>query len=184
MKNVDLTARSLEASLLRYLKQKWKLPSLQYKTPPIPITGGFETSILKIQLNDTPRIVPSTLIVRIFKRHASPGKALQESSVQNAVAASGFPAPRVFLSCSDSSILGGEFNIMEYMSGTPMFGTPVGRLPETLGTMHARLHGIDPRPIIQALQAHGFDERRFTLQGQFNWMQRQIDSEGYDWLQP
>jgi aminoglycoside phosphotransferase (APT) family kinase protein len=184
VKNADPKAHSLEASLLRHLKQEWKLPALQYKTPPKPITGGFETSILKIQLNDTPTNVPATLIVRIFKSYASLGIALRESIIQNAVAAVRIPAPRVFLTCSDSSILGGEFNIMEYLSGKPMIETQQDDHPEMLARTHIQLHKVDPAPIIKTLAVHGFDKERFSLQGRLASMQKHIAEAGYDWLKP
>jgi aminoglycoside phosphotransferase (APT) family kinase protein len=179
----ESTINSLAPILLQYLKREWKLPSLRYQNWPIPITGGFETSIYKIQLQGTPSDIPETLVLRIFKHYASPRKALQETVVQNAVASAGIPAPRVFLTCMDKSIFGGEFNIMEYVSGRSMFEMQQNDLPETLGRTHARLHDVDPVPIMKLIAMQGFSEERFSLQGQLNGMQKRIDQGDYDWVQ-
>jgi aminoglycoside phosphotransferase (APT) family kinase protein len=56
-----------------------------------------------------------------------------------------------------------------------------------MGTAHAHLHGIDPEPVIQALQERGFDERRYRLSGRFDWLQHRASrlpwlSQALDWL--
>lgn len=184
MKHSDRDDHSLEALLLRFLQREWKHPTLQYTSPPQPIMGGYETSILKIHLQNPPTGIPETLIVRIFKQYASPGTALRESIIQNAAAAAGVPAPPVFLSCSDSSVLGGEFNIMQYVSGTRMIDTQRDDGPELLAQSQNQLHTIDADPIINTLATNGFKEERFTLPGRLQWIQRQIFEKECHWLQP
>jgi aminoglycoside phosphotransferase (APT) family kinase protein len=173
-----------EKTLLQYLKREWKLPSLHYTRPPAQIQGGFETTIYQFQLTDPPAKIPTNLVLRLFPQHASPNKSLWEAIVQNAVADLGIPAPRVFLSCLDSSILGGQFNIMEYISGKPMIDTYTNDVPALLGRMHARLHEFDPVPLTNQLAKNGFIAKRFSFQGRLDGMQKQIDKGGYDWLTP
>jgi aminoglycoside phosphotransferase (APT) family kinase protein len=184
MNHSDLDDNLFEASLLRYFRHEWKHATLQYTSPPQPIMGGFETSILKIHLQNPPTGIPETLIVRIFKQYASPGTALRESIIQNAVAVAGVPAPQVFLSCSDSSVLGSEFNVMEYMSGKRMIDIQRDDNPELLARSQNQLHTIDADPIINTLATHGFKEERFTLPGRLKWIQRQILEKDCHWLQP
>jgi aminoglycoside phosphotransferase (APT) family kinase protein len=175
---------SIGAALLQYLQREWKLPSLQYTSPPITVLGGFETSIFKVQLQNPPKKIPEMLIVRIFKHYASHGTALRESIIQNAAAAAGIPAPQVFLTCSDSSILGGEFNIMECLSGRPMIETRRDDHPELLARTQIQLHTVDPVPIMMTLATHGFEEEHFTFQGRLKWIQTQILEGDHAWLQP
>jgi aminoglycoside phosphotransferase (APT) family kinase protein len=80
--------------------------------------------------------------------------------------------------------LGGEFNVMEYLSGQPMIETPQNNRPELLARTQIQLHKVDPAPIIKTLAVHGFDKERFSLQGRLAWMQKQIAETGYDWLKP
>jgi aminoglycoside phosphotransferase (APT) family kinase protein len=63
-----------------------------------------------------------------------------------------------------------------------MFEMQQDDLPETLGRTHARLHEVDPVPIMKLITMQGFSEERFSIQGQLNGMQKRIDQEGYDWV--
>jgi aminoglycoside phosphotransferase (APT) family kinase protein len=174
----------LDKTLLQYLKQEWRLPSLDYVHPPTQILGGYETSIYHFQLNTPPPDIPNTLILRLFPQHASPRKAHWEAIVQNALAALGIPVPRVVLTCTTPSILSGEFNIMEYVLGQPMIDAQQDDLPELLGRAHARLHEVDPVSIMKQLANHGFSAERFSFQGRLTGMQKRIAEAGYDWLIP
>ncbi len=182
--NSEPDIKAIAHRLLCYLKREWKLPFIQFMNPPTPILGGFETSIFRFRLQDAPASVSDTLILRLFKRYASPGTALRETIVQNAVADTGIPAPRVFLTCTDSSIIGGEFNIMEFLTGRPMIETQRDDHPELLARTHIRLHEVNPSPIIKVLMTHGFKKERFSLQGQLNWVNQRINEAHYDWLKP
>lgn len=184
MLNAERGMDSLSQALLVYLRREWRLPLLEYQSLPKPIVGGFETSIFEFQLRGASGDLSGRLILRLFRGGYEAGRALRESVVQNTVSATGYPAPRVFLTCLDESVLGGEFNVMEKMPGKPMLENPSERLPETLGRIHAALHQIDPNPLKRMLEAQGIDERRFSLQGLFNWIRGRIDSAGYDWLRP
>jgi aminoglycoside phosphotransferase (APT) family kinase protein len=185
---VDLASHGVtdafSTALLTVLRREWGCPALAYQRRPQPLAGGFETSIFEFQLRGAPTERSGRLILRVFQDYAEPGKALRESIVQNAVAATGYPAPRVFLTCSDASLLGGEFNVMEKMPGDLMFTTPFATVPETLGRLHAALHQLDPAPVQRTLVAHGIDVGRISLQGIFHWVRRRIDAAGYGWLRP
>lgn len=180
----ELDVKALSHNLLRFIKREWNTPSLTYTKPLTPIMGGFETSIFHFQLNNNPVNVPDTLILRLFPQHARPRKAQWEAIVQNALAALGIPVPRVVLTCTTPLILGGEFNIMEYLSGQPMIDAQQDDLPELLGQAHARLHEVDPVSITKQLTNHGFLAERFSFQGRLNGMQQRIAEAGYNWLTP
>ena len=172
------------ATLLGVLRQAWGCPSVEYQRHPQALVGGFETAIFEFQLRGAPADRSGPLILRVFREYAGPGKALRESLVQNAVAATGYPAPRVFLTCHDASLLGGEFNVMEKLPGAVMFSTPLAAQPETLGQLHAALHQLDPTTVQQTLAAHGIDVTSVSLDGFFNWVARRINAAGYSWLRP
>ena len=173
----------ISRKLLVFLRQEWKSPHLEYQTPLRPITGGFETSIFQAQLRGAPKAIPAGLVLRLFAGRVT-GQAMRESIVQNVISATNYPAPRVFLTCQDKSVLGGEFNIMEKMPGKPMIESPSETIPEILGMSHAALHRIDPAPLERALEEEGIAQRRLSLEGVFDWIRRRISSQGYDWLKP
>ncbi len=166
------------------LRHEWGCPSLAYLRRPQSLEGGFETAIFEFQLRGAPADRSGPLILRVFRPYAGAGKALRESLVQNAVAATGYPAPRVFLTCPDASLLGGEFNVMEKLPGAIMFATSLAGQPEMLGRLHAALHQLDPTPVERALVARGVDMERVSLDGFFHWVARQINAQGYAWLRP
>jgi aminoglycoside phosphotransferase (APT) family kinase protein len=174
---------SVSQMLLVFLRKEWKSPHLEYQTPLIPISGGFETSIFEFQLRGAPKPTPTGLGLRLFPGRVT-GQALRESIVQNVVSATNYPAPRVFLTCPDKSVLGGEFNIMEKMPGKPIIESRLETIPEILGMSHAALHRIDPEPLGRALEEQGIAERSLSLQGRFDWIGRRISSQGYEWLRP
>ena len=93
--------------LLSYLRSELNKQQLTYMSPPMPIKGGFDTRIFSFQLKGAPNELSSPLILRLFKK-SSQHRAIFESAVQNAVADSGYPAPRVFFTCTDESVLGGR----------------------------------------------------------------------------
>jgi aminoglycoside phosphotransferase (APT) family kinase protein len=174
---------SISLRLLVFLRREWKSPHLEYQTPLKPISGGFETSIFEAQLRGAPKPIPAGLVLRLFPGRVT-GQALRESIVQNVVSATNYPAPRVFLTCPDKSVLGGEFNIMKKMPGKPMIESPSETVPEILGMSHAALHRIDPGPLGRVLEEQGIAQRRLSLEGLFDWIGRRISSQGYDWLRP
>lgn len=111
--------------------------------------------------------------------------------VQNHVAAAGYPAPRVFFICLDSTILGGEFIIMAFIPGDMMMNAvPTERVPEKLVEAHVALHTIDPRPLAKALTEQGVfsshEQGVFfeDLPSLIDFMETQITAHNLEWLKP
>jgi aminoglycoside phosphotransferase (APT) family kinase protein len=59
-----------------------------------------------------------------------------------------YPVAKAHLICTDKSVLGGAFFIMDFLSGTPMMAAPIEAIPMILGIAHAALHSIDPGSFI------------------------------------
>ena len=51
-------------------------------------------------------------------------KAIRERTVQNVFAKKGYPVAQAFFTCTDMSILGGAFFVMDFLTGKPMILTP------------------------------------------------------------
>jgi aminoglycoside phosphotransferase (APT) family kinase protein len=92
--------------------------------------------------------------------------------VQNAVAALGYPAPRVLVTGDMREALGGAFIVMERLPGRPLFDTLdpessivlrslrslpylMRRLPVLLASLHVRLHALEQGRILAALREAG-----------------------------
>jgi aminoglycoside phosphotransferase (APT) family kinase protein len=116
----------IEELLLRYLQTKLRQPDLRYLTPPARFAGGFENRVYSFQVLSTAKRFSGPLVLRLFSRAGDAARGHRESALQNALADLGFPAPRVFVSEDDLSILGGPFTVMERLPGTAVydFGLP------------------------------------------------------------
>jgi len=181
-----MTEKSLpdiNENLLTYLRSELDNQQLTYMSLPTPVTGGFDTRIFRFQLKGAPNELSPPLILRLFKK-SSQNRAIFESAVQNAVAESGYPAPRVFFTCTDESVLGGSFMIMEFMLGQPMTNLPVNIMPEMLAKAHLHLHSIDVDSVRNALEVAGIHQYRYSIENRLGWLVEGIESPGFEWLQP
>ena len=81
-----------------------------------------------------------------------------------------YPVAEVHFICTDKSILGGAFFIMDFLSGEPMITAPMETIPGNLGKAHAALHGIDPESLIKSLNEQGVDKNTCRVGNRFNWL--------------
>jgi len=177
----NLSLPDINDNLLLYLRSELDSQQLTYVSLPTPVTGGFDTRIFRFQLKGAPSKLSRPLILRLFRK-SSQNRAIFESAVQNAVADSGYPAPRVFFTCTDESVLGGSFMIMELMPGQPMANIPVNTIPEMLAKAHLHLHSIDADSVRNALDVAGIHQDRYSIDGRFGWIIERIEAGGFDWL--
>ena len=90
------------------------------------------------------------------------------------------PRPPVHFICSDPSILGGTFTIMEHLPGESLVSYN-RNIPEILAQATLDLHQIDPVPIRQSLLSAGIEEKLFTGLGE---REDYIHSHDLHWLKP
>ncbi|MHA2066466.1 MAG: phosphotransferase family protein [Candidatus Thorarchaeota archaeon] len=173
----------IDNSLLSYLGSELDNQQLTYVSLPTPVKGGFDTRIFSFQLKGASFELSQPLILRLFGK-SSQNRATFESAVQNAVASSGCPAPRVFFTCIDESVLGGSFMIMELMPGQTMANMPVTIMSETLAKAHLRLHSLNVESVRSALEVAGIRQDRYSIEGRLSWLVEGIESSGFEWLQP
>ena len=151
--------------LLGYLRTALERPTLAYLQPPTPVSGGYDTRIFAFQLKGSPPDFSGRLIARVFRVDGGERRAARECALQNAVAASGYPAPRALLCCTDASVIGSAFMIMPRLAGQTLLDAafrPSPMLFRAAGIManaHARLHALDPVPIIQSLEKASPEQR-------------------------
>ena len=181
--NDNQSHADIKENLLAHLRSELGNQQLTYVSPPTPVTGGFDTRIFSFQLKGAPNKLSRPLILRLFGK-SSQNRARFESAVQNVVADSGYPAPRAFFTCTDESVLGGSFMIMELMPGQPMFNMPIENVSEMLGKSHIHLHNIDVDFIRQALDVAGIRQDRYSIEDRLGWLVEGIESPDCEWLQP
>jgi aminoglycoside phosphotransferase (APT) family kinase protein len=166
--------------LLAYLRSELNAPQIAYATPLTRLEGGYETYTFRFALESAPAPWDAPLVLRIYPARLGARNALWESTVQNLLADAGYPVARAHTVCTDPKVLGGVFFVMDLLPGELLMAAPPEQVPTLLGKTHARLHDIDPRSIRQSLLARGYEERRFSLQGKWDWLQSR--GEAYPWL--
>ncbi len=169
MKDDSIDEAQLSHRLLSYLREKLKGPQIEYSFPPKPLQGGYETRTYKFRLRGVREGWSKFLVLRLYPRAYGTHNAIWESTVQNVLAGEGYPVARAPIVCTDMAVLGGAFFIMDYIPGRLLMAAPLETVPELLGKAHAELHRIDPTPLIAALEAQGFDEYAYGLNGRFDW---------------
>jgi aminoglycoside phosphotransferase (APT) family kinase protein len=179
--DVGRTIQGIDDKLISYLRSELQDQRVTYSTPPTPVEGGYDTSIYRFQLEGASDELAEPLILRVFTG-SSPNRAAFESLVQGAVAGVGYPAPRVYFTCTDESVLGAGFLIMELMPGRPMTDLPEEMLPGMMAEAHLHLHSIDPSAIREAFESSGFSSNRLSFDSRFRWLKERAEERDYDWL--
>jgi aminoglycoside phosphotransferase (APT) family kinase protein len=146
--------------LLTYLRERLQRPAAAYLRPPVRIAGGFDTRIYALQLAHMPPAFSGRLIVRIFRDPNGGQRAAAEGALQNALADTGYLVPRVVEVCTDATVLGGAFTLMHCVEGQALLAAMMRpamlwRAPRLLASAHARLHALDPLPILRAVEEAG-----------------------------
>jgi aminoglycoside phosphotransferase (APT) family kinase protein len=107
--------------------------------------------------------------------------------VQNVLAGEGYPVAQAYVLCTDMSILGGAFFIMDHLPGQPLVAAPRESVPGLLGKTHAELHNIDPASLVVALDDVGIAERDYRGVSRFVWLNDTADKlpwirQAVNWL--
>jgi aminoglycoside phosphotransferase (APT) family kinase protein len=128
----------LDAKLLRVLEKKTGRAQLGYATPLTGLGGGFWAALYAFELTHAPAELQGALVLRVMP--TSDEQCTREAAFQSAVAASGFPAPRVALSGGRGDGLGFPYIVMQRLPGSPLPLGALWQLPALLGGTLAQLH--------------------------------------------
>ena len=187
MKKNSIDTGHISDKLIAYIRDKLNNPEIEYLSPLAQLQGGYETSTYRFKLKCVGDEYSQFLVLRLYPQFYGTQNAIWESTVQNVLAGEGYPAAKVHFVCTDMSILGGAFFVMDYIPGQPLMFTPPETVPELLGKTHAALHKIDPKPLIKTLQKQDIDEYGYSLNSGFDWLNNRASKlpwirEGVSWL--
>ena len=198
--NVFPNEAEIREPLLAFLQET--LGSHHYAQPPSPMAPGNDTQVHSLRLDDG-----GPLVLRVFRRGSDPRRATFESTVQNALAVQGLPVPRAMATCTDPDVIGAPFFVMERLPGTPLYGTTFGTdgdgiprahwrrmlrqgggmlfdLPKLLAEVDLRIHGVETKPVIEALEAAGLSWQEVTASGRIRDLAGRIDAYSLEGLRP
>jgi aminoglycoside phosphotransferase (APT) family kinase protein len=171
--------------LISYIRTDLK--DAEYGSGLEQLQGGYETATYRFRLKGVGDELSRHLVLRLYPPSYGTRNAIWESTVQNALAAEGFPVAKVHFACTDMTFLGGAFIVMDYIPGQQLLHASPQKMPEVLGETHAALHLIDPGPLIKTLKEKGIDEYEFGLDSRYDWLKTIAGelpwmSDGVSWL--
>ncbi|MGH7396902.1 MAG: phosphotransferase, partial [Candidatus Rokuibacteriota bacterium] len=135
-------------------------------------------------LSAAPAAWSGPLILRVLSPTQDPQRALRERATQNALAALGYPVPRVLAACADRGPLGAGFLVMERAPGRPLLDSRRPGVGRVLAETHARLHALNPEALLRALDDEGraagwgFDRDTVSYEGHLAALDRRIRQAG------
>jgi aminoglycoside phosphotransferase (APT) family kinase protein len=159
---------TLSDKLISYLRARLRNPAVDFASPPTRLRGGYETATYRFVLDGTSEELSGPLVLRLYPQFYGTWNAVWESTVQNVLAGQGYPVARAYIVCTDLSILGGAFFIMDHLPGQLLALAPQDSVPALLGETQADLHTIDPAALIKALEGKGIAECDYRLTSRFD----------------
>ena len=161
----DKNTAQIAGKLIIYLRDELNDSAIEYDLPLTQLQGGFETATYQFRLKGVQNELNQRLVLRLYPEYVDPEEVFWDACVQNALADTGYPVAKAYLTCVDKSILGGAFFIMDFLPGKPMAKAPIETKFDILADTHVALHRIDPGPTIKLLNKQGFDENRYFRVG-------------------
>jgi aminoglycoside phosphotransferase (APT) family kinase protein len=146
-------------SLIAAIRAEAEEPSLEWATPPTPLTGGFWAQLWRVELTSNDAGLRSPLVARVMP---DPEVAERETAIQAHLADSGYPTPVVRLAAPPGPELDRAWMLMDLAPGQPLLddlsgvGAIVGlprtarSLPDRLARHAVALHALDPGSLPEA----------------------------------
>ena len=173
-------AKKIGDKLIAYLRDKLKDSMIGYEEPLTPLEGGCETHMYRFKLNGVPKELSIPLVLRLYPQFHGTRNAVLEKTIQNVLAGEGFPVAHTYFICTDMTILGGSFFIMEFLNGNLMLTAPFESIPDMLGDAHASLHKLKPDLLIKSLHEQGIKDFRFS--NNLDWLNEKANK--HTWFKP
>jgi aminoglycoside phosphotransferase (APT) family kinase protein len=149
--------------LLEYLRTHLDEDKIDFAEKPVKITKGLGGDKYVLTLSKAPENLAQPLLVKLYRKTTRKGYAEEEAKAINALFKNGYPVPRVFFACSDKTVLGKEFTIMEFKKGLTLRETGRKDIPEILGRLHAELHRIDPSTLMKTISPQDGGTIRYSI---------------------
>jgi len=201
--------QAVRPALIEYLRERLNDPVLDFAEVPARVLGGNETWVYAFRLARPPDPAwQLPLILRILRPHLDPESVRAEGVLQRLLAEQGFPVPEVLDFDLRPARLGGPFQIMTRVPGTPLlhgFDDPAERegqglffqqLRAGLGNLvfgpwtrllaetHARLHELDATGLPDRLRDAGTDPGFYGLDRRLDGIEACVDDHRLEGLRP
>ena len=180
----------IAATLLEYLRRRWRMKRLAFRAAPLAIPHGWETYTYRFQVKSSlglPASFGSPLILRIYASPVGLPNARREWVAEDFLAQTGFPVAKCLFLEEDPRFFGGPFLISVREEGEVFpdylyhHSWRILSLPHRMGCLHAELHQIPVNE--KMIRSTPFLERQLD---EMNRLIHQYDlielAPGYRWL--
>ena len=134
------------------------------------MAGGWEAYLYRFMISGV-QGYEGPLVLRLFPSYNHPETAEWQEMLHNLLGDEGVAVPKVYLSCSNFSILGGPFLIMEFIEGKAIDPGDDPSILTLTAETQANLHQMDGRGISEKIMAHGHSKGSHIFEGHFGWVQ-------------
>lgn len=135
------------------------------------MSGGWEAYLYMFMISGIEGYEKS-LVLRLFPSYSHPETAEWQGMLHNLLREEGLPVPKVYLTCSDFSLLKGPFLVMEFVEGNAIDPGDDPSILSLTGKTQAQLHLKDGRRISKKIMEHGHSKSSHVFDGHFGWVQR------------
>ena len=133
------------------------------------MAGGNEAYLYRFRISGI-EDYDSRLVLRLFPSYNHEETANWQAMIHNLLREEGLPVPKVYLTTSDTSILGGSFLVMDYVEGEAIDpGVDPSVLVLTAKTQ-AMLHLKEGKKISEKIIAQGHSAGSHNYEGRINWL--------------
>jgi aminoglycoside phosphotransferase (APT) family kinase protein len=167
MINPDHPVDEIENRFFNYLSEK--IGDFSVTEHLEAMAGGNEAYLYRFRISGI-EDYDSRLVLRLFPRYNHEETANWQAMIHNLMREEGLPVPKVYLTTSDTSILGGSFLVMDYVEGEAIDpGVDSSVLVLTAKTQ-AMLHMKEGKKISEKIIAQGHSAASHNFDGRINWL--------------
>ena len=167
MINPDHPVDEIETRFFNYLSEK--IGDFTVTEHLEAMVGGNEAYLYRFRISGI-EDYDSRLVLRLFPSYNHEETANWQAMIHNLLREEGLPVPKVYLTTSDTSILGGSFLVMDYVEGEAIDpGDDPSVLVLTAKTQ-AMLHLKEGKKISEKILAQGHSAGSHNYDGRINWL--------------
>jgi aminoglycoside phosphotransferase (APT) family kinase protein len=167
MINPEYTVKEIETKLFNYLDQI--LGEFTIIENLDQMAGGFEAYLYRFKISGI-KDYDTRLVLRLFPKYSHPETASWQAMLHNLLREENLPVPEIFLHCSNQSILGGSFLIMEFIEGETIDPIIDPSVLVLTAKTQAKLHLKDGRNISRKILAQGHSAESHSVDGRLKWV--------------
>jgi len=167
MINLDHSVDEIETRFFNYLSER--IGDFTVTEHLEAMAGGNEAYLYRFRISGIENY-DSRLVLRLFPSYNHEETANWQAMIHNLLREEGLPVPKVYLTTSDTSILGGSFLVMDYVEGEAIDpGDDPSVLVLTAKTQ-AMLHLKEGKKISEKIIAQGHSAGSHNYEGRINWL--------------